>query len=70
MSWQPIETAPKDGTEFDGWNGERITNVSWSRPLFEEDNAWCANNILLGGYAQVYHLTHWMLLPQPPEQIK
>lgn len=31
--WQPIETAPKDFvTEFDGWNGERVPNVSWARP--------------------------------------
>lgn len=28
--WQPIDTAPKDGGEFDGWNGiERVPDVSW-----------------------------------------
>jgi hypothetical protein len=36
--WRPIETAPKDGSEFDAWavwldtgKGERVPNVHWGR---------------------------------------
>lgn len=36
MDWQPISTAPQDGTEIDVWrtaseysDAERVTNASW-----------------------------------------
>ena len=71
--WRPIETAPKDYvTEFDGWNGERITNVSWAHPEYSPKGhfAWCVSEYVHHhGYAnvEVYRLTHWMPLPAPPK---
>lgn len=70
--WLPIESAPKDFvTEFDGWNGERVTNVSWAHPEYspkghydwcvteyEQHNGW-VNEVVRG-------LTHWMPLPAAP----
>lgn len=47
--WQPIETAPKDGTWIEAWRGSAPTGV-WSNPVYvrwcqfdgdEEEGAWC-----------------------------
>jgi hypothetical protein len=75
MSWQPIETAPKDGTIFDVWLGDaadddvqfyctegtrRSCGWSWERGKFRP----------LGGLSvgmPVFVVpTHWMPLPAPP----
>jgi Protein of unknown function (DUF551) len=65
MKWQPIETAPKDGTAIlalvDGLHentGEPfIAAVAWYREGF-----WLVNEE--GG--DTYQPTHWMPLPPPP----
>lgn len=65
--WQPIETAPKDGTKFDGWaRDERVTNVYWSTI----QNSFCTDGMFgpeeptpLPFYPG---LSHWMPLPSPP----
>lgn len=70
MIWQPIESAPRDGTPFDayGRNGgitTRIPYVRWD----EEFRGWfccyikdAACNPINAGWT----LTHWMPLPPPP----
>lgn len=38
--WQSIETAPRDGTEFDGWvSTGRVENVSWD-PDWNDRGGW------------------------------
>jgi hypothetical protein len=72
-AWQPIEAAPKDFvTVFDGWNGERVTDVSWAHPEFSDKGhfAWCQNQYVANyGWSndEVRGLTHWMPLPPAPE---
>jgi hypothetical protein len=63
MSWQPIETAPRDGTMIDvwAWPGERIPDVSWR----EEWGQWLHDD---GNGLLSCVPTHWMPLPAPPEQ--
>ena len=63
--WQPIDTAPKDGTEILGWNyhlGRHI--VSWAvQPCHNPHPAWISST------CRTNHLdppTHWMPLPTPP----
>ena len=62
-AWQPIETAPKDGSDIlvflDG-NGEdfsRIAVVYWRNAGFREF-AWDC---------QIHTPTHWQPLPEPPK---
>ena len=64
MRWQPIETAPKDGTEvlmFCAFVDEMVTAL-WSY------NNWSL--VQCGVYADDSYLfsdpTHWMPLPAPP----
>ena len=66
-NWQPIETAPRDGTEVDIWvreylgwgkvsdKGHRITNVRW----MECNKRW-DNNLATD------IPTHWMPIPEGP----
>ena len=68
MEWQPIETAPKDGSQFIGglyvrcWNHARDTaRLEWEQHVIsynndeEMDCGWSFNDF-----------THWMPLPPPP----
>ena len=57
MEWQPIETAPDDGTPFLVTDGE-LTAVGW---LGEH----CGSIDLLWGCLK-FKSTHWMPLPEPP----
>lgn len=72
MKWQPIETAPKDGTHFDVWSssGERYAkckygnfrgekDLCWWRDVpFNKDGEWVRLNVSM--------FTHWMPLPEAP----
>lgn len=69
--WQPIETAPKDGTEFvmlDA-NVNTATVGHWMA-----DVGWLNKPVPIGGakheprWFPLATPTHWMPLPQPPEQ--
>ena len=70
--WQPIETAPKDFVSvFDGWNGDRVVDVSWAHPEYSPKGhyAWCVSEYTNGhGYdnVEVKGLTHWMPIPSGP----
>lgn len=69
MDWQPIETAPKDGTRVrirfaDGHEDERYWKNSGGR-------GWCKNV----GWPVAYNYrlvepTHWLPLPPPPYATK
>ncbi len=60
--WQPIETAPKDGSEIIG--GDRgcgdIEFYRWN----DEDKKWLSRGDF---YEPTNELTHWMPLPEPPK---
>lgn len=70
MTWQPIETAARDGTEIilgaKGWSNAGFwhdgSDNYWERAGWydESDRA----NILT---AKPNGATHWQLLPEPPE---
>lgn len=60
-AWQPIETAPKDGSWILGWRQHA------TRPRliqFDTDYEEWANE----DGEHVYSITHWMPLPTPPKR--
>lgn len=67
IEWQPIETAPKDGTEIivfmpDAYNQIEIVAFSSDGASGE---AWCSARCVDGLEAGIP--THWMPLPSPPK---
>ncbi len=66
MSWQPIDTAPKDGTPILGWDGRDLAVVYWY--AFEHPGgAWFLSTVDLSGADGLSQPTHWQPLPEPPE---
>ena len=63
MDWQPIETAPKDGTHVLGY-GPMDDGTYWMEDLYwyESMEAWPIT--FMHGHGEP---THWMPLPEPPE---
>lgn len=66
MTWQTIESAPKDGTEILAWDGYDMTTVSWFQAT-PKYGAW--HLVAAGAYAEDcdWEPTHWMPLPEEPK---
>lgn len=65
--WQPIETAPKDGTLILIYEkGGRIQVAKWL--LDGPGYCWCVQltQVLSGDTYPTTDVTHWMPLPEPP----
>lgn len=74
MEWQPIETAPRDGTQFLGYSaalGRTPMYVCWWSTSVRNGEPFIC---VLGG-GEIYGSkmvrdlfpTHWMPLPEPPK---
>ena len=74
MSWQPIETAPKDGTLVLLYDGSPWPSLgSWRRDYYREDlgEMWLDDSndeYSLGCASLRLNPSHWMPIPPPPEQ--
>jgi hypothetical protein len=73
MEWQPIETAPKDGTTIDLWVSAadcafRAVDFKWEVTETQKQGQWVrAEKPLDWHYGNVGMLaTHWMPRPAPP----
>ena len=65
-AWQPIETAPKDGTLIVAVVNCYHTlekHTEQFAVVFFNDGNWVSEHPLSGGYDP----THWMTLPDPPQ---
>lgn len=72
MNWQPIDTAPKDGTEVlvyaaltppEKWHESvRDLPAFIGRCSYHPDAGWCV--------CTMREVTHWMPLPPMPENTK
>lgn len=80
MQWQPIETAPKDGSYVDLWdaNGQRWVDAIWGKPEsgpMASVKCWCCFHVVWEEWAEISNpVTHWMRVeppqsppPQPPQ---
>jgi hypothetical protein len=74
-TWQPIETAPKDGTAILGWHANYGGAVV-SLEFVEDDlssgfvGEWAVSELgCYGGscWEGLDGITHWMPLPSPPD---
>lgn len=66
--WQPIETAPRDGTEIlvidATWFNAKINQSSWKNDKFDKEHGgWW------DGFSTCYRPTHWQPLPSPPNKL-
>jgi hypothetical protein len=69
--WQPIETAPKDSTAIllwpytpgDIWSGHAPKEVALG--YYVADGVWLNPEDAFG---TTFEPTHWMPLPEPPEE--
>lgn len=77
MEWQPIETAPKDGTNILISDGSSITTAYWTDE--EEDYDWIEDPTQKIVYEEGWmtsdfdvgdDATHWMHLPRPPKETR
>ncbi|MCV2448908.1 hypothetical protein [Paracoccus sp. DMF] len=71
--WQPISTAPRDGTKVDLWG---INHLHYDKKSYRKcDVAWGRVTDWMGrerddwqhGMGEDFEPTHWLPLPQPPE---
>jgi len=82
--WRTIDTAPKDGTIVDVWGPDgRKANAFWDENAYnlttkDDDGAWRqAYSEMLGpdqvtctyGFPIEAEPTHWMPLPEKPEEL-
>jgi hypothetical protein len=61
LQWQPIDTAPKDGTTILGWECDEILLVAYC-----VDDKWIWMNFMSDHTSWSPNPTHWMPLPAPP----
>ncbi len=75
MEWQPIETAPKDGTSVLIYKPKalrkQVEEAYWVTPWEDAPDEQCHWSTPIGIAGRGYTIlpssvTHWMPLPQPP----
>ena len=76
QAWQPIETAPKDGTVIDLWDADwkrRIVGASWACHYWmngkpQREPSWGPDDRDGPFCSRPTHwMTHWMPLPPAPQ---
>ena len=65
--WQPIETAPKDGTEVLVWSEHGgVESAYWEAGCYGH-SGWTIYQIRTEIAEPDFPPTHWMPLPEPPK---
>lgn len=67
--WQPIEIAPKDGSDILCTDGLEVKTAFWSTNAWvtwNREGSWRA--LLCWSDSEIICPTHWMPLPKPPKE--
>ncbi len=78
MNWQPIDTAPKDGTAIDMWGIDsregrmrRFPDCIYLGGKWMQLEGWCIEDRAIDAiYVRIsstVKLLYWMPLPEPPK---
>lgn len=76
MTWQTIDSAPKDGTRVDLWcDGERICNARWDADQKgwvspQPSDAWGVSVLEDDLVYFVDDVIYWMPIPQGPAVVE
>ena len=67
--WQPIETAPKDGTKLIGYSGGRVSVIFYGE-YYLNQFVWFTGGTLptMNAEPQIFEPTHWMPSPETPKE--
>lgn len=65
MTWQPIDTAPKDRRLL-VWTGQNSHCAQWVQNPYTGDEAWMIA-ITADNQQVIVKATHWQPLPEPPQ---
>lgn len=73
--WQPMATAPKDGTGIFATDGERLATFYWEDVSWADPRFWQIGCTAYSKETEVqdydttisFEPTHWMKLPPPPK---
>ena len=70
--WQPLRTAPRDGSKIDVWteSGFRYIDVFWYEGPSYPEGAFVYYDSNLRDFIDVDDATHWMPPPAPPTHEK
>ena len=66
--WQPIETAPKDGTHFLVWDSFYGIRIGRAHIRHDHDDWLSYMDGHKGSSKGGIRATHWMPLPAPPQK--
>lgn len=69
--WQPIETAPKDGTQLLLYDCGVIKIGSWREDDYRGIEEWLENDwndFSTGWASSPIYASHWQPLPTPPKE--
>lgn len=70
MKWQPIETAPKDGSYFLAYFPLNGLHDGWCRTVpiyYTKSGEYVFASRAASGFSSAFQPTHWMPLPAAPE---
>ncbi len=65
--WQPIETAPRDGTVILVWDNDTVMTANWYEPPKPHESPRWEHNWNGEVLEDCFPITHWMPLPEPPQ---
>lgn len=67
--WQPIETAPKDGTIILGYDDSGVVAaMRFVVPMYGGHPEWELAELSWPNDSMSAYPTHWMPMPPPPQQ--